>query len=161
MLLITIINIVKAMIKGYKIWPKKIILCVDKYIEIVTFEVMVRKANVKKVVNLLSKVKEIIMVMNDCSEDCCYKYEVCECNACFNNSNIRHVITLRIEAEVKIVSMIPVLSIMRSRHKFHQEVYRIHIFSLVKNTVKLHISNVKTVLVCQNVCYKCYKLGHI
>jgi hypothetical protein len=81
MLSIITIDVVEAMVKAYKIWLKEVILCVNKRMGTMTFKVMVSKVNMKKVANWLSKIKGIIMTVNDCSEDCCHEYEICECTA--------------------------------------------------------------------------------
>jgi hypothetical protein len=146
------------MIKGYRIWLKEIIPCVDKHMGAMTFKVMIRKINLKKVVNKLPKIKETTMAVDDCSKNHCYEYEVCRCNAHFNDSNMRCIIALRIGTNIRIVSMMPVLIMTRGRHKFYQGVYRVCIPSLVKNAAELHMSNVKTVLVHHDTCYKYYEL---
>jgi hypothetical protein len=107
------------MIKIYEIWPKEVIPCIDKCMGTITFKIMVGKKNVEKIVNQPLKIKKTIMMVNDCSENCCHKYEVHRCTACFNDSDMRHAIAFRISANTQIVSIMPVLTMTRSGHKFH------------------------------------------
>jgi hypothetical protein len=99
MLLITTIDIAEAMVKAYKIWPKEVIPCINKCMGTMTFKVLVGKVNMEKVANWMPKIKGTTMMVDDCNEDCSYKYEIRGCTAQFSNSDVRHTIMSRISTE--------------------------------------------------------------
>lgn len=113
------VDIAESFVEMYGIWPRGITICPNKRSGTIIVEIMVDIAKVSKVLVRLSVVNRATFLVDNCTTEKVFDYDVKGCNLRFSNKKILKLIKSRIGPEAKVLLFGLVLANNKNGRKLH------------------------------------------